>query len=157
MSSAWDHSQGLVDKHGGSGSGLFVRLANDGDKIIGAFVGEPYAREVHWGGERYEKCQGDGCPHCAGGKRPSLRVMLNFFVPDEGEMKIIEGGTAWFKDVLKVRDKYGLDKWLFEIVRHGDDGDPKATYSILPERQIDTEMWTRIQSADLHDIHQQEE
>ena len=28
---------------------------------------------------------------------------------------------------------YGLDKWLFEIERHGEAGDPKTTYSILPD------------------------
>ena len=48
MSNSWEHAEGMADKHSGSGSGLFVRLANHGDSVTGAFVGEPYAREVHW-------------------------------------------------------------------------------------------------------------
>ncbi|MBN2530804.1 MAG: hypothetical protein JXR76_30735, partial [Deltaproteobacteria bacterium] len=67
-------------------------------------------------------------------------------------MKVIEGGTAWFKDVIKVRDKYGLDKWLFEIERHGDSGDPKTTYSILPEEKTDDELRAVIAAAALHDL-----
>ncbi|MDF1524263.1 MAG: hypothetical protein P1P87_15785, partial [Trueperaceae bacterium] len=137
----------LADKHANQG-GIFIRLAANGDKVVGAFCGEPFAREVVWTGERYETYD----PAVHTDKRPSLRVMLNFFVPDEGDMKVIEGGTVWFKDVLKVRDKYGLDKWLFEIERHGDAGDPKTTYSILPEEKIDDELRGQIAGAELHDL-----
>ena len=154
MSNAWDQAQGLADKHTGTGSGLFVRLANHGDKIIGAFVGEPHAREVHWGGERYEECTGDGCSFCGEGKKPNLRVAMNFFVPEENDMKIIEGGVTWFKDLLKVRDKYGLHKWFFEIERHGQAGDSKTRYSILPDQQIDKEGQAQIDGANLHDLPQ---
>jgi len=149
MTTAWDMATSMADKHANSG-GIFVRLAANGDKIIGAFCGEPYAREVIWTGERYEQFDENNTAHQ--GKRPSLRVMLNFYVPAEGAMKVIEGGTVWFKDLLKVRDKYGLDKWLFEIERHGDAGDPKTTYSILPEEKLDDEMRARIAAAEPHDL-----
>lgn len=149
MTTAWEMATTMADKHANSG-GIFVRLAANGDKIIGAFCGEPYAREVIWTGERYEQFDENNSAHQ--GKRPSLRVMLNFYVPAEGAMKVIEGGTVWFKDVLKVRDKYGLDKWLFEIERHGDAGDPKTTYSILPEEKLDDEMRARIAAAEPHDL-----
>ena len=149
MTTAWEMATTMADKHANSG-GIFVRLANNGDKIVGAFCGEPYAREVIWTGERYEQFDENNSAHQ--GKRPSLRVMLNFYVPAEGAMKVIEGGTVWFKDVLKVRDKYGLDKWLFEIERHGDAGDPKTTYSILPEEKLDDEMRARIVAAEAHDL-----
>lgn len=149
MTTAWEMATTMADKHANSG-GIFVRLASNGDKIVGAFCGEPYAREVIWTGERYEQFDENNSAHQ--GKRPSLRVMLNFYVPAEGAMKVIEGGTAWFKDVLKVRDKYGLDKWLFEIERHGDAGDPKTTYSILPEEKLDDEMRARIAAAEPHDL-----
>ncbi len=149
MTTAWEMATTMADKHANSG-GIFVRLAGNGDKIVGAFCGEPYAREVIWTGERYEQFDENNSAHQ--GKRPSLRVMLNFYVPAEGAMKVIEGGTVWFKDVLKVRDKYGLDKWLFEIERHGDAGDPKTTYSILPEEKLDDEMRARIAAAEAHDL-----
>jgi len=119
---------------------------------VGVFCGDPHATEVHWPGEKYEECIGEGCPLCSGGKKPSLRVKLNFYVPTEGELKIIEGGTTWFKDVIKVRDKYGLDKWMFEIERHGESGDPKTTYSILPEEKINDELRVKIAAVESHDL-----
>lgn len=150
MTSAWDQAEKMAEEHANSG-GIFVRLKNTGDKVIGAFCGEPYAREVIWTGERYEEFD-DKNNSAHQGKRPSLRVMLNFYVPTDGVMKVIEGGTAWFRDVVKVRDKYGLEKWLFEIERHGDSGDPKTKYSILPEEKIDDPMRARIAAAELNDL-----
>ncbi len=143
----WDKAQKLADKHSNSG-GTFIRLANNGDKVVGAFCGEPFAREVVWVGDKYE----DFDPAIHTEKRPTLRVMLNFFVPELGEMKVIEGGTVWFKDLLKLRDKYGLAKWFFEIERHGDAGDSKTNYSILPEEKIDEATRACIAETELHDL-----
>ena len=53
MSDAWDKASGMADKHANQG-GIYVRLANDRDSIIGVFCGEPFAREVVWTGEQYE-------------------------------------------------------------------------------------------------------
>jgi len=137
----------MADKHASSG-GIFIRLTGDGDKVIGAFCGEPFPREVVWTGDRYETFD----PDVHTDKRPSLRVMINFYVPAEQDMKVIEGGTVWFKDVLKVRDKYGLDKWLFEVERHGEAGDPKTTYTILPEEKLDDAHKGEIAGAGVHDL-----
>jgi hypothetical protein len=149
MSSGWDKAKQKADEHAQQG-GVFVKLANDGDKVVGAFIGEPFAREVVWNGERYETHDPDNADHQD--LRASLRVSVNFFVPAENAMKVIEGGTMWFKDVLKVRDKYGLDKWLFEIERHGEAGNPKTTYSILPEEKLDDAMRERIAGCELNDL-----
>jgi len=146
---AWDTASRLADKHANQG-GIFIRLAANGDKVVGAFCGEPFAREVVWTGERYETYD----PTVHTDKRPSLRVMLNFFVPADGVMKVVEGSVYWFKDVSRVRDKYGLDKWLFEIKRHGNAGDSKTTYSILPEEKLDDAMRTCIQNARMHDLQE---
>jgi hypothetical protein len=146
MSTAWDKAKELADKHVAAG-GIFVRLQNDGDKIVGVFCGEPFAKEVYWDGQKYSDTPPEGVA-----AKPSLRVALNFYVPAEGAMKIIEGGTAWFKDVLDVKDKYGLDKWSFEIKRRGKKGDPKTKYSILPDAQVDEPMRARIAAAGLHDL-----
>ena len=125
MANAWEMAKGLAEKHASTG-GIFVRLASNGEKVTGVFCGEPFAREVVWTGERYEAFDPKNAAHQADGKRPSLRVAMNFFVIADGAMKVIEGGTQWFKDVLKVRDKYGLDKWSFEIERRGDAGDVRG-------------------------------
>jgi hypothetical protein len=146
MTSAWDRAKNIADKHTSAGS-LFVRLQNDGDKVIGAFVGEPAARELHWVDSKYEECVGDACPRCAAGAKPSFRVMFNFYVPAEGAMRIIEGGTMFFGAVLGIRDKYSLDGWLFEVKRIGKAKDPKTTYSVLPEKPIDEAMAATIREA----------
>jgi hypothetical protein len=143
----WDRAAGMAEKHSKEG-GIFVRLANDGDKVVGAFCGAPHAREVIWTGERYETFDSD----VHQGKRPSLRVRVNFFVPGESAMKVIEGGASWFKDVLKVRDKYGLERWLFEIERHGEAGDPKTKYTILPEEKLSAAQLEEIATLGLHDL-----
>jgi hypothetical protein len=151
MTNSWDTAKGLAEKHANSG-GVFVRLANDGEKVTGIFCGEPYAREVVWTGERYEAFDAKNPAHQGDSKRPSLRVSINFFVISEGVMKVIEGGSQWFKDILKVRDKYGLTNWSFEIERHGDSGDPKTKYTILPEEKVDEQLRARIAKANLHDL-----
>src|SRR5258706_13571173 len=135
MTSAWDHAKAVAEKHT-----LFVRLQNDGDKVIGAFVGEPAARELHWVENKYEECVGEGCERCRGGQKPTFRVMFNFFVVGEGVMKLIEGPTAFFGAVLGIREKYSLDGWLFEVKRLGKAKDPRTTYSVLPEKPIDAEV-----------------
>lgn len=146
MSNAWENAKQLAEKHVAAG-GIFVRLQNDGDKVVGVFCGEPYAKEVYWDGQKYIDTPPEGSA-----LKPSLRVSLNFYVPADGAMKIIEGGTAWFKDVLEVKEKYGLEKWSFEIKRRGKKGDPKTKYSILPDTQVDDAMRARIVAAGLHDL-----
>jgi hypothetical protein len=147
MSNSWDQAAGMADKHANSG-GIFVRLTGDGDSIVGAFCGEPFPREVVWTGERYETYD----PDVHTDKKPSLRVMLNFYVPAEHDMKVAEGSAVWFRDILKLRDKYGLERWLFEIQRHGEAGNPKTKYTILPEEKLDAAQLDEIAGLGLHDL-----
>ncbi|MCG8423337.1 MAG: hypothetical protein MJE77_36005 [Proteobacteria bacterium] len=149
MSNAWDQAKAMAEQHALQNS-VFIRLANHGDKVVGAFCGEPFARETIWTGERYETYDETNPEHT--GKRPGLRVAVNFYVPAETAMKVMEGGSLWFKDVLKVRDKYGLDKWTFEIERHGEAGDSKTRYTILPESEIDEGLRAKIHAVKLHDL-----
>jgi hypothetical protein len=140
---AWDKAREMAEKHSG---GNYVKLQNDGDKIVGAFVGEPHAREVYWDGKKYLDSKPEG-----GTAKASLRVSLNFFVPGEG-MKIIEGNTSWFNDLLKVKDKYGLEKSVFEIVRSGSKGDPKTKYMFMYEKPVSDALQAEIAKAPLHDL-----
>lgn len=148
MTDAWNQALSLADKHANTTGGLFVRLANHGDKVVGIFVGDPYPREVVWTGVRYE----DYDPKVHTDERPKLRVLMNFFVPADDAMKVIEGGVGWFKDLLKVRDKYGLDAWAFEVERHGETGNPKTTYTILPDHPITDEERRAIAAQPPHDL-----
>ena len=80
------------------------------------------------------------------------QIIFNFFVPAENSMKVIEGSAAFFKSIVKVKDKYGLDTWLFEIERQGEAGDTKTKYSILPEEKLTPELRAQIGKAQLHDL-----
>ena len=149
MSNAWDQAANLADKHANQG-GMFVKLANDGDKVVGVFVGDPHAREVVWTGEGYEPYDENSAAHK--GKRASLKVALNFFDVAEGGMRVFELNNTTFRDLVRLRDKYGLDRWVFEIERQGAKGDPRTRYSILPEHEIGADLAAAIRAADLHDL-----
>ena len=151
MTIGWEQAEKLSNKALES-AGIYLRLANDGDKAVVAFCGEPYAREVHWTGAAYEECQGEGCPHCAAGIKVTVRVACNTYVPADKAMKIFEGGPRWFGDLLRVRKKYGLDGWAFEIERHGAAKSPKTTYTILPEEPLDPAQRAHIAELELHDL-----
>ena len=148
---SWEKAKALAEKHSNSG-GLFVKLAKNGDKITGVFCGDPYAREVIWTGKGYEEFDPSNPAHAGTDKKSTARMALNFFVPVEKAMKVIEGGVQWFKDVLKVNAKYGQGNWTFEIERHGDANDTKTTYSILPDAKIDPELKALIAGSKLHDL-----
>lgn len=149
MTNAWQETQEKADRQAEKG-GMFVRLKNNGDKIVGAFCGDPYAKEVVWIGQKSEEYNPDNPEHK--GVRSSLRVSLNFFVPAENKMKVIEGSAQFFKSIVKVKEKYGIDHWLFEIERQGEAGDPKTKYSILPEEKIGPELRAQLNEAELHDL-----
>ena len=149
MSTSWETAKEMADQHS-SANTIFVRLVNDGDKIVGAFVGDPYCREVIWTGERYERFDPDDLVNT--GNRVSLRVAFNLYIPAEDRVKIFDGGLIFFNDVIKIREKYGVAEWLFEIERHGQPKDVKTTYSVLPEEKIGGDLRSRIAAAEMYDL-----
>jgi len=134
-SSMWQRTEEMAKAHEQTGS-VWLKLAGDGDKAVIVFLGEPYPREVCFVEGKYvefdEKLKAQGL-------KPSLRVALNVALFDSKEVKVLEQGVIFFKDLVRVRDKYGLEKWAFEIQRHGAAKDPKTSYSILPEHQLSAE------------------
>jgi hypothetical protein len=150
MSNAWEHAKQMAERHTSS---TFVRLANDGDKVVGVFVGEPLAREVVWTGEKYLDVKSpEAEKYLKKGRSSNLRVAMNIYVLAENAVKVYEMGATVFKDVFKLRDKYGLDTWAFEIERHGGKGDNKTSYTILPEQRLDDAMRRKIAQLELHDL-----
>lgn len=135
----------------GSGNGdLFVKLADNGAKVVGVFRGEPFIREVFWNGERYEE-KTDTTPT---EQRTTLRIAQNIAVLDDGNWtsKIIEQSQRFFQGVMTVDEKYGIDEWSFEVVRKGSAGDTNTTYAILPESALNDEQKKSIASLDLFDL-----
>ena len=134
----------------GTGGDLFLKLSDDGDNVIGVFRGEPLLREVFWNGERYEQ-KTDETPDT---QRTSVRIAQNIVVL-EGETwvpKILEQSNRFFQNVIAVDEKYGIDKWSFEITRKGASGDTNTTYSILPETKLNSQDRLAIDSQDLLDL-----
>lgn len=165
----WDAAQHAVDESDADGPPRkFVRLQDQGDKFVGAFVGEPLVRHVHWSERhnRYGDCDGDDCVVCANGGRAQTRATVNVFVtslssstkkPDDkpapvGEMKLFECSIVTLKSLLKVRDKFGFDEWLFEVERLGRRGDTKTSYAVLPEAKIPKALREKIAEATPHDL-----
>jgi hypothetical protein len=150
MSNAWDKAKEMAEQHASS---LFVRLSNDGDKVVGVFLGDPYPREVVWTGEKYMDADNpEAEKHVKQGKGRSLRIAINLYVPADKAVKVYEMGAATFKTLLKLREKYGLDQWAFEIERHGAKGDSKTNYSILPEKQLTDAERKALAGLTLHDL-----
>ncbi|ACY13436.1 hypothetical protein [Haliangium ochraceum] len=150
MNNAWNQAKDMAEQHSGS---LFVRLTGDGDTIVGAFLGEPFPREVVWTGDKYlDASSPEAEPYIKQGKNASLRVAINFYVPGDKSVKVYEMGAATFKSLFKLRDKYGLDQWLFEIQRHGGKGDSRTQYTILPDQQLDDAKRAHLAQLELHNL-----
>jgi len=146
--SNWQRTEEMAKKHD-QGSSTWLKLGNDGDKAVIVFLGEPHAREVCFVDGKYQQFDDKLKTQ---GLKPSLRVALNVAVYDTKELKVLEQGVTFFKDLVRVREKYGLEKWAFEIQRHGAAKDPKTTYSILPEHQLTPEQLKEFQSLKLQDL-----
>ncbi|MEO7730375.1 MAG: hypothetical protein ABIY55_05345 [Kofleriaceae bacterium] len=130
-------------------AGLWLKLAADKDRAVVVFLGEPFPRDVCFVDGKYvlfdDKLK-------AQGERPSMRVAFNVALYDTKEVKVLEQGLMFFKDLVRIRNKYGLDKWAFEIQRHGAANDPKTTYSILPEHALSPDDLAQFQALERHDL-----
>jgi hypothetical protein len=134
----WDDVEKLSDEQ--ETGGQYLKLAGDGDSAVVVFVGEPYARQRVWSDTdgRYVTYE----PGVHDPSKKKLSMAMNVYVlKANGNLR-------------KVRAKYGLDKWSFEIQRSGAKGDMQTKYSILPEEQIDAELRQTINSAQLYDLEE---
>ena len=97
MSNAWDMAKQMAERHSSSN---FVRLANDGDKVIGVFVGEPFSREVVWTGEKYLDVKNpEAAKYLKKGRTASVRVAMNFYILAEQVVRVYEMGAVVFPPV----------------------------------------------------------
>jgi hypothetical protein len=147
MPNMWEQTEELAKQH--EMGSTWLKLANDKDSAVLVFLGEPYPREVCFVDGKYELFT----PELkAAGFKPSLRIAINVALYGTREVKVLEQGMMFFKDLFKVREKYGLEKWCFEVQRNGAAKDPKTTYSILPEHQLTPEEQEQFQSLPLNDL-----
>lgn len=144
--SGWAVAEEAVDK---SSSGIFVKLENDGDKVVFFFIGEPYTVEMLWDGEGYIPFTKE---HEAAGKKPSPKFKFNVYVPEERAIKIYECNVQTMKTVIAVKKKYGFETKTFEVQRKGKKGDTKTTYSVLPDNDLTAEHREIMGKLPLHDL-----
>lgn len=146
--SMWDRTEEMAKRHD-QGSSTWLKLADDGDKAVVVFLGEPYPREVVFLDGKYEPFTEEHKPK---GHKPSLRVAFNVALFETKEVKVLEQGVVFFKQLLQVRAKRSLADWAFEIERHGAARDKNTTYSILPEHKLTPEQQAEFQALPLQDL-----
>lgn len=146
--SMWDQTEEMAKRHD-QGSSTWLKLTDDGDKEVVVFLGEPYPREVVFLDGKYEPFTEE---LRAKGHKASLRVAFNVALYETKEVKVLEQGVVFFKQILQVRSKRSLTEWAFEIQRHGAARDKSTTYSILPEHKVTPEEQAEFQALPLHDL-----
>lgn len=134
---SWEKTQEAMES---SGSSIFLRLENDGDKAVVALCGAPFYRALCFNEKTNSYEAWDDAAKAAGRKKTDRYAMNAYAVTVKGvetnEMKVLDMNFKTMQSVLALKDKYGLAKCLFEIVRHGAKGDTKTQYTILPDTDI---------------------
>jgi hypothetical protein len=126
-------------------SKVWVKLENDEDKVVCAFLGEPYGEEVCWN-EKLQQNEPYTKEDEKAGRRISAKYSWNVWVISEGNgdnvkpaeprVRILNLNQRTLTKVLKVDEKYGFDRKFFEIERKGKKGDQKTEYSVLPDTDL---------------------
>jgi len=145
---SWDEVEEMARRHEESGS-LWLKLANDKDRAVVVFLGKPYGRTVCFVDGKYLLFD-DNLK--AQGAKPQLRLAFNVALYDSKEVKVLEQGPAFLKDLKRVRDKFNPKHWAFEIQRHGAARAVTTKYTILPEHQLTAEQQATFQALVRHDL-----
>ena len=102
--------------------GVQLHVSKHGDKATGLFIGEPYAWEEPW-------------PEP--GRRERLRIAMNFWSTGEDAMRVIVLGTRDFRELLRLRDRYDLHKWIFILFRDRDEGTEGSQLFFQLDRELE--------------------
>ena len=146
MRDKWDELAERADELSDS---MFL-LLEKGEKVVAVFLGEPHPKEVVWTGERYvDVGSPEGNELLDSGKKPTFKAVINVFLPSEESIKVFEMSAPTFRAVFKLRQKYGLAKYAFEIEKQ-----TKSKFSILPDEPVSDVLRKKIESAELHDLSQ---
>ena len=146
--SMWDRTEEMAKRHD-QGSSTWLKLTDDGDKEVVVFLGEPCPREVVFVDGKYEPFTEE---LKAKGQKASLRVAFNVALYGTKEVKVLEQGVVFFKQLLQIRSKRSLTEWAFEVQRHGAARDKNTTYSLLPEHKLTPEQQAEFKALPLHDL-----
>ncbi len=114
------------------GSGKYLRLQDDGDSAIVAFLGEPVVREAIWIGNGYE----DYDPDKHKGQTPSIKFGICVYNKEHNKLQLFEQSGGTLGTLIEINAKYGQFQFWFEVKRKGAKGNKKTTYTILPDAPI---------------------
>jgi hypothetical protein len=127
----------------------WLALENDGDRATVVFLGDPYPREVVFIDGKYAAFDET---HRARGLRPTVRISINVALVDTGEVKVLERGVLFFKELAAIRGQYPLDRWSFEIVRNGPPGSLKTTYRVERDEPLSATAWRMFATLPRYDL-----
>lgn len=124
------------------------RLTLDREEyVFVVFLGDPWAYEAAWGNEIKQWVPLQRSPSQA---VSVLRVRINVYIVETGELKWWDIDAVTFKKLFTCREKYSLDKWVFCIEANDVSNDGSLVeYSILPEHMLDADVFERIQRLQL--------
>lgn len=132
-----------------AGRPRYLFLRDDGDAARVLFVGAPHMREVCFIGGAYVPFNE---ARRAIGHKPSLRVSMNVILVPSAEPRVFEQGLRFGEDLVRLKARYRLCQWMFEICRHGAAGDPNTTYSIEPVESLSDDLADEIEQAPTYDL-----
>ena len=148
----WDGFEGKMSKGGEGGGGGFLRLVDDGDHALVAFVGEPVWHEIVWSGEAYEEYSLEQHGPRATAK-PSRRAAVAVYDFAESRCKVLDMAKSAQGAALAAVRKFSPEKWAFEISRKGAKGSTDTTYGVLPDHELTPAELAAISAAARPDIH----
>lgn len=141
----------------------FLRLEDDGDSAVVAFLGEPFLRTVFWDGDKYATYDEAAKNR---GAHKVVRIAQNVAVCEidrssgKAMMKILgvrifEQGKRFFKSLIKMDEKFGVESRLFEIERQGSKGSNDTSYMILPVYELDADDRRTLVDLELFDLEKE--
>ena len=148
--SRFAQTQKLYEENDAENSAFFK--LEDGEKAVVAFLGDPFNKQVYYDGNRYvpwtKEC----------GKQATIRTMMNvarMVADEEGAfsvqaVQILDQSKTFFKKVIQLDNKYGLDKQLIEIRREGTKKDTE--WHLLPECAITSDLKKELAGLTLWDL-----
>jgi hypothetical protein len=145
----WNYIAQLARKHSRSKDNQWLKLREDGDRAVVAFLGTPHPREVCFQDGRYVPFTDE---LKTAGHNSSLRVALNVVEPETGELRVFEMSGMFYSSLFELLQKRPADKWVFEVQRHGAPRSPKTTYTVIPERELTDEERTSFSQLRLVDL-----
>ena len=133
----------------------FLRLEEDGDKVLVFFAGQPFTRYTYWDGQQTHEWS-EGC-----GQKKNLRLAMNVIICSVGESsfdilstKVFEQGKRFYQSVSRRDKKYGIHNWLFEVERSGSKGDKETRYDIEAEYELSDKEREELMAIELFDLEE---